>query len=268
MSLYKLLDTQLAQPKWIKVGQVEAVTVTAGGTGYVDGAAATFSAPSSGVTATGTIVAPAGIIAAVVLTNPGSGYTAAPTVTVATGADFTYTVSVASIEEDNTKIIFVDQNEAQEPANRAKGIKTPGWNKIVSYTDADGNVRNKVEVLVAGTADSTAAGDRADDAVVADAGTADNFSITVQPVAVTVVDPATANFTVTALSAASYQWQVQVGGAGAWSNTSTGTGGTTNSYTTAATTALAGNGNRYRVIVTAASGATITSKAVKLTVTA
>lgn len=67
------------------VGQgVGSVNVSAGGTGYTT-ATVTFSAPGivGGVTATGTVTVAAGVITAVTITNPGSGYTSAPTATFA-----------------------------------------------------------------------------------------------------------------------------------------------------------------------------------------
>lgn len=53
------------------------------------------------------------------------------------------------VDSADTEIVGVDIAEAQNPDNRAVGIKTPGWNRVVTYTDANGNVRNKVETLVA-----------------------------------------------------------------------------------------------------------------------
>lgn len=67
-------------------------------------------------------------------------------------------------------VFGVNVTEAGVAANRAKGLKTAGWTRYNTYTDAQGNVRNKVEVLVAGRGDFTAAlaGDAADDATLAD----------------------------------------------------------------------------------------------------
>lgn len=45
--------------------------------------------------------------------------------------------------------VGVDVAEAQTTANINKGINTPGWVKYTSYTDGNGNTRNKSEVLVA-----------------------------------------------------------------------------------------------------------------------
>lgn len=55
--------------------------------------------------------------------------------------------------------------EAQLSENRARGLRTPGWVKYVTYQDSEGNTRHKVETLVAM---GTIAGDAADDAVLAD----------------------------------------------------------------------------------------------------
>ncbi len=67
------------------------VFINNGGTGYTNGSAVTFSAPSSGITATGTAIVTNGVIVGVNLTNDGSGYTSAPTVsfTGGTGASGT-----------------------------------------------------------------------------------------------------------------------------------------------------------------------------------
>ena len=73
---------------------------------------------------------------------------------------------------DSTKVFGVNETEARVPSNRAKGLKTSGWVRYNTYTDAQGNTRNKVEVLVAagGTAFTAAnSGDAADDATLADA---------------------------------------------------------------------------------------------------
>jgi len=56
------------------------VTILAGGSGYV-APTVTFSAPGAGVTATGTVLFTGGVITGVTITNVGSGYSTAPTVT-------------------------------------------------------------------------------------------------------------------------------------------------------------------------------------------
>jgi hypothetical protein len=180
-------------------------------------------------------------------------------------------------------LYFIDGNEAQQAENIARGLKVPGWTNYRSYTDANGNVRHKSEVLVAMSAYSGATGvgtyqaqtgDEADDSVLVDA----TVSITAQPSNASVTAPATASFSVTAAitgaGTLTYQWQVQEGGAGSWTNVSRGSGGTTANYTTGVTQVAASgtadsNGDKYRCVVGASTGNTdVTSNAVTLTVTA
>lgn len=100
---------------------------------------------------------------------------------------------------------------------------------------------------------------------------ASNFTtiaISVQPADVSVVEPATATFSVTAAATPTatltYQWQVQEDGAGAWADI---TGANAASYETAATVAATDDGDKYRVLVSAANANTVTSNAATLTVT-
>jgi hypothetical protein len=67
---------------------------------------------------------------------------------------------------EKDSVYGVSLSEAQVASNRAKGIKTPGWVKYTTYTDAQGHTRNKSEVLVAL---NNMTSDANDDAVVADA---------------------------------------------------------------------------------------------------
>lgn len=60
---------------------------------------------------------------------------------------------------DRDNAIFVDTTEAGVAANRAKGIKTPGWNLYHTYTTAEGNTRHIVEPLVAMKVTAAVAGD-------------------------------------------------------------------------------------------------------------
>ena len=102
MSLWTTQDSQAGQPKYLKVGQVEGVVVTNGGTGYTQGAAAVFAAaPAGGVTATGTVNVAAGVITSVALTNPGAGYLTAPAVSVAGGAAAVLVPSIAAVQYNN-----------------------------------------------------------------------------------------------------------------------------------------------------------------------
>lgn len=70
--------------------------------------------------------------------------------------------------------VFIDTTEATIASNRAAGLNTPGWNLYHTYTDANGNTRRRVEVLVpmkvaAGTAGDAGVTGTGDDTVAADA---------------------------------------------------------------------------------------------------
>ena len=43
----------------------------------------------------------------------------------------------------------ISSAEAAVAANKAKGVQHGGWVKTMTYTDAQGNTRNKTETLVA-----------------------------------------------------------------------------------------------------------------------
>jgi len=88
-------------------------------------------------------------------------------------------------------------------------------------------------------------------------------TITTHPANVSRVIPNTATFNVVASNATSYQWQVDAGTG--WNNVTGGAGATTNSYTTAATSAPM-NGYIYRCIVTNICGS-VNSNAATLTLT-
>ena len=60
---------------------------------------------------------------------------------------------------DKDNAIFVDTTEAAVAGNRAKGIKTPGWNLYNTYTTADGRTRHIVEPLVTMKVSASDAGD-------------------------------------------------------------------------------------------------------------
>lgn len=76
---------------------------------------------------------------------------------------------------DKDNAVFVDLTEAGLASNRAKGLKTAGWNLYHTYTTADGRTRHIAEPLVpmkvaqADAGDLGVTGDTVDeDAIVAD----------------------------------------------------------------------------------------------------
>jgi hypothetical protein len=75
--------------------QVSSVTVSAGGSSYVNGNAASFSG-GGGSGAAGTLVVSGGAITSITMTNAGTGYTSAPTVTGPTGSGATLTAVLAN----------------------------------------------------------------------------------------------------------------------------------------------------------------------------
>jgi len=176
-------------------------------------------------------------------------------------------------------LYFIDADEATQAENIARGLKTPGWTNYRSYTDANGNVRNKSEVLVAMGAYAGATGfgtyqaqtgDASDDTVLVDG----TITIGTQPASISKVAPATATFTVAATLAGvgtlAYQWQVQQSteSGATWTNVGTNS----NSYTTGVTAVAPGagatNGDKYRVVVSSTGSTSVTSDVATLTVTA
>jgi hypothetical protein len=161
---------------------------------------------------------------------------------------------------DKADTLGVSVNEATQAVNIAKGINTPGWVKYTTYTDAQGGTRNKSEVLVAL---SSMTGDSTTDTL------APELTITVQPAVISVVEPATAAFSVTATrtgtGTVTFQWQKAEAEAPAvWADI---VGATSSTFTTDATTVVDDNGDLYRVIVSVAGADSKTSDSAVLTVT-
>ena len=160
-----------------------------------------------------------------------------------------------------TQLVFVDTTEANNETNRSKGIRAPGWHLYREYTDSDGQVRYKSELVVALAETAANAGDAADDLFVPDVVT--TVTIDTQPTAQTTVAGA-ATFTVVAslntAGTVTYQWQVKVGDAG-WTNV---TGETTDTLVLAGQTAD-NDGDMYRVVVAGDGAKAVTSDEVALT---
>jgi len=69
-----------------------------------------------------------------------------------------------------TELIFVDESEAQQANNKARGLNGAGWWLYREYTDSNGNTRYDNELLVAMRETAVAAGDDdTDDAIAEDA---------------------------------------------------------------------------------------------------
>ena len=92
------------------------------------------------------------------------------------------------------RTIFIDAVEATLPENAERGLNAPGWWEYMTYTDADGKTRHKVDHLVAFKSAPVNAAD-ADDNVGADVASA--ITISSQPSNQSTSSPAGAILTVT-----------------------------------------------------------------------
>ena len=92
--------------------KVDDITITVGGSGYASAPSVTFSAPTSGTTATGTAVLTGGVVTSITITNVGSGYTAAPTITIDGAATATATMKEGGDMLARTKFAVVNKGAA------------------------------------------------------------------------------------------------------------------------------------------------------------
>lgn len=276
MALWTKIDSQLGQPKYLRVGQLTGIGISGVMTGYTSGSFI-ISAPTAvnvaqRVQATATYTADGTKITAVTITNPGAGYVTAPTITTSagTGAVIKGAIKASGVQGGvpNTEIALVSVEEAALASNRKKGIKGPGWYRITEKVGQDGVLRYMTETLVkfGKTAVNSVTTDAKGDNLVV--GNID-ISITTQPTARSIATGSPTTFVVVASGASlTYQWQVQSGGTGAYTNlTNAGV------YTTVTTATLnisnvAGLTNsRYRCVVgNSGSTAQATSNGAKLTV--
>lgn len=160
-------------------------------------------------------------------------------------------------------LVFVDTTEQGIAANKARGITGPGWWLYNTYTTAGGDTRHKAECLAFVHATAGAAGDDADDTVVADA--AASIAITAQPANSTSSSGA-GTFTLTTAATGTtgtlaYVWQRKKSSGSRWTNitASLDTGITYANFTTATLgySSLAADGldgYKYRVKITSANG--------------
>jgi len=159
--------------------------------------------------------------------------------------DATASIPKYLTDAEKEDAFFIDTDEAALTANRAKGLRTGGWNLYDTYTDSGGATRHRVESLVAMNRTSAEAGDNDE------IGPAPVITIDTQPTEITVAEGETATFSVVASvtqgATLNYQWQTSDGGI----NFTDIAGATSASYTTGALTNADDDGDRYRVIVSA-----------------
>lgn len=169
---------------------------------------------------------------------------------LATGAGTgTGTAVAGKARFDLSKIVFVSLEEAQLDSNKKKGIVGPGWHRINSYIDSDGNTRYKTECLAALGTSQVISQDALDDATVAD--TNPVITIGTQPAAQNTSSGAatfSVSATVSVVSPAAtitYQWQRAASGSTKFTNVS----GQINSSIVLSSQTSANTGDRYRVVM-------------------
>lgn len=160
-------------------------------------------------------------------------------------------------------LVFVDDTEQAVAANKSRGIWGPGWWLYNTYTTAAGDTRHKAECIAFVHATAAAAGDDADDTIVADV--LETITIDTQPTDQSTVSGA-ATFTVVASvdqsGTITYQWQKKPAGTTRYADVS---------GATSASLALTGqtadeDGDKYRVKINTSKGAEeVVSDAVTLT---
>ena len=149
-------------------------------------------------------------------------------------------------------LVFVDDTEQAVAANKARGIWGPGWWLYESYQTAAGDTRHKAECIAFVHATAAAAGDDADDTVVADV--LETITIGTQPADQNTSSGA-ATFTVAATvdqsGTITYQWQKKASGSTRYANVS---GATSASIVLSGQTAD-NTGDKYRVKINTSKGA-------------
>ena len=160
-------------------------------------------------------------------------------------------------------LVFVDDTEQAVAANKSRGIWGPGWWLYNTYTTAAGDTRHKAECIAFVHVTAAAAGDDADDTIVADV--LETITIGTQPTDQSTVSGA-ATFSVVATvdqsGTITYQWQKKPAGTTRYADVS---------GATSASLALTGqtadeDGDKYRVKINSSKGAEeVVSDAVTLT---
>ena len=149
-------------------------------------------------------------------------------------------------------LVFVDDTEQAIAAHKARGIWGPGGWLYESYQTAAGDTRHKAECIAFVHATAAAAGDDADDTVVADV--LETITIGTQPADQNTSSGA-ATFTVAATvdqsGTITYQWQKKASGSTRYANVS---GATSASLVLSGQTAD-NTGDKYRVKINTSKGA-------------
>ena len=165
---------------------------------------------------------------------------------------------------DKAVTFGVDVAEQAAETSQGVGAQHAGWVKRTSYTDAQGNVRTKLETLVAM---GSMTGDL-EDTVVQDF----NIIIGTQPVNRSVTAPAATTFAVVGSTVPSggtigYQWQISEDDGSTWANvTNAGVYSTATTATLNISNTTGLDGNQYRVKLSVTGAEVVYSTEVTLTV--
>jgi hypothetical protein len=264
MSQWGILDNNLSKPKYLNRGQIVAVNVTNGGSAYGAAPTVTISAPASGTQATATANITGGVVTSITITNPGAGYKSTDTVTVTFSSGAATATAVYHGAAYNDGHIFFVDREESQLSEN-RAKGLMSPGWWLYRTFTD------AQSLVRHKSELLVAMD----VVVATSGDANDdatvvdrmITITTQPANLTRTAPATATFTVVAAAAptAALTYQWQRQANGAGPFNNIG-GATSASYTTPATSVVSNNQDRYRVLVSATGATTVTSTAAILTV--
>lgn len=204
-------------------------------------------------------------------TNNGNGAVTA----IPSGSGYTLSEKPAFVSHESgnsnnssgsaSKVFGVDVTEEAQTEAKAKGIAHAGWVRYYTYTDSEGNVRNKSEVLVAG---GSITGDQADDTFLPDG----TITIGTQPSS---ISGAAASFTgtfgvvatVSPAASLAYQWQVSTDGGTTFNNVTNGgvySGATTATLTLTSAAKATYNNYKFRCVVSANGDTPVTSAAATL----
>ena len=184
--------------------------------------------------------------------------------TIASGATITKQTAPKHLTYLEARdVVFVSAEEAALATNKNKGIRNPGWWRVIEKKTSDGTSRYLTECLATMNIATATSGDGTDDTQVAD--TEVTLTISAQPTAQN-TSAGAATFSITATSSTgsvTYQWQrAPVAAPTKFVNVSAATSA---SLVLASRTA-ANTGDLYRCVLSSTTGAVqVNSSAVALT---
>ncbi len=120
----------LCPESWgVTIDQVGSVVITNGGSGYTAAPTVTIAAPTSGTTATATSTIANGAVIGVTITNPGSGYTSAPTVTFSAPTSGVTALGTANL----AGAINILASQHASPSSKLYFFVTTSYSEVAGY---------------------------------------------------------------------------------------------------------------------------------------